>query len=101
MATALSVRAKEGNLRIVKDFELAETKTKNVVAALDKLGTAKALIVDGDNEPLKKSARNLADSRYIHLDGINVYDVLKYPGLIVTESAAKKIEAKLLGEEEG
>jgi large subunit ribosomal protein L4 len=99
LATALSVRAKEGNLRIVKDFELGEIKTKTVVAALDKLGTAKALIVDGDNDNLKKSARNLADSRYIHLDGINVYDVLKYPGLVVTESAAKQIEAKLLGEE--
>ena len=78
---------------------LGEIKTKSVIAALGKLGTDKALIVDGDNENLKKSARNIADSRYLHLDGINVYDVLKYPGLIVTESAAKKIEAKLLGEE--
>jgi len=99
LTTALTLKAQEGNLRIVKDFNLDEMKTKKVVAALDALGTGRTLIIDGDNPVLKKSARNLPDSRYLHADGINVYDLLKYPGLVLTESAAKSIEAKLLGEE--
>lgn len=99
LATALSLKVSEGNLRIVKDFELGEIKTRKVMGALQALGTEKALIVDGDNNNLKMSARNLADARYIHHAGINVYDLLKYPKLVLTESAAKAIEQKLLGED--
>jgi large subunit ribosomal protein L4 len=98
LATALSLKLTEGGLTIVKDFALGEIKTKSVIAALKALGRDSALIVDGDNETLKLSTRNLPDSRYLHQDGINVYDLLKYPSLIVTESAAKAIEARLLGE---
>lgn len=98
VATALSLRAKEGGLKIVKDFELSEIKTKSVVAALSKLGAGDTLIVDGENEKLAKSARNLPKTRYLHHDGVNVYDILKHPGLIITESAAKAIQARLLGE---
>jgi len=98
LATALSLKASEGGLTIVKDFVLGEIKTKNVVAALKALGRDQALIVDGDNENLKLSTRNLPESRYLHQDGINVFDLLKYKHLVVTESAAKAIEARLLGE---
>lgn len=97
LATALSLKVQEGGLRVVKDFALAEIKTKNVTSALGKLGTANALIVDGDNEKLQKSARNLADARYLHHHGLNVYDLLKYPSLVITESAAKAVQQRLLG----
>jgi large subunit ribosomal protein L4 len=97
LATAISVRAAEGGLKIVKDFELSEIKTKGVVAALEALDTGHTLIVDGDNENLKKSARNLPKSKYIHHDGLNVYDILNHSSLVMTESAANAIVARLLG----
>jgi large subunit ribosomal protein L4 len=99
LATALSVKAKEGNLRVVKDFALGEFKTKKVTSALDALGTTSAVIVDGENEHLKKSAANLAGSRYLHTDGINVYDLLKYRTLVITESAAKQVTGRILSED--
>lgn len=98
LATALSVKLAEGNVKVVKDFTLGEFKTKAVAGALGALGTASALIVDGENEHLKKSAHNLPASRYLHTDGLNVYDLLKYPTLVITESAAKAVEARILGE---
>lgn len=98
LATALSVKLAEGNVKVVKDFALDEFKTKRVVGALGALGTTAALIVDGENAVLKKSAHNLPDSRYLHSDGINVYDLLKYRTLVITESAAKAVEARILGE---
>jgi large subunit ribosomal protein L4 len=101
LATALSIRLAEGGITVVKDFAMSEIKTKSVVSTLANLGRPTALIVDGENEILKKSARNLPSSRYLHQDGINVYDLLKYPSLVVTESAVKAIEAKLLGEVDG
>lgn len=98
LASALSLKLHEGGVRVVRDFVLAEVKTKGVVQALGKLGAENALIVDGDNEALKKSARNLASTRYLHQDGLNVYDLLKYRSLIITESAVRAVQQRLLGE---
>jgi large subunit ribosomal protein L4 len=97
LAVALSLKVKEGGIRIVKDFDLDEIKTKKVTTALQSLGVDKALIVDSENENLSKSSRNISTSRYLHHSGINVYDLLKYPSLVITETAAKAIETKLLG----
>lgn len=98
LATALTLKVKEGNLRVVKSFELKETKTKTVKTALDALKTGGTLIVDGENEKLAKSARNLADSRYLNVDGLNVMDLLRYPSLVMTEAAVNSITKRLLGE---
>lgn len=98
IATALSLKVKEGNLRIVKNFDLAEAKTKQVAGAIKSLKTGSTLIVDGDNEKLERSARNLAESRFLHVNGLNVVDMLKYPSLVMTEAAVQAITTRLLGE---
>lgn len=98
LATALTLKVKEGNLRVVKSFELKEMKTKAVRTAIDALKTGATLIVDGDNEKLAKSARNLADSRYLNVAGLNVLDLLRYPSLVMTEAAVATITQRLLGE---
>ena len=98
LATALTLKVKEGNLRVIKSFELNEMKTKVVRGAIDALKTGSTLIVDCDNEKLAKSARNLPDSRYLNVNGLNVLELLRYPSLVMTESAVKTITARLLGE---
>lgn len=98
LATALSLKVKEGNLRVVKSFDLAEAKTRQVSGAIKTLKTGCTLIVDGDNDKLELSARNLADSRFLHVNGLNVVDMLKYPSLVMTEAAVKAITSRLLGE---
>lgn len=97
LATALSVRASEGGLKIVKDFTLAEIKTKAVLSVLTALEAGNTLVVDVENENLKKSIRNLPKSKYLHVDGLNVYDILNHPGLVITESAANALQQRLLG----
>lgn len=99
LAVALSLKVKEGGIKVVKSFDLKEAKTKNVAGALKALGTPKTLLVDGDNTNLQRAARNLGDSRYLHVDGLNVVDLLKYPTLVISESAVKAIQSRLLGEE--
>ena len=98
LSVALSLKVKEGGIRVVKDFAMSEFKTKAVLNALSNLDADKALIVDGDNEHLKKSARNIQNAKYLHHAGLNVYDLLRYPRLVITESAAKAVQARLLGE---
>jgi large subunit ribosomal protein L4 len=98
LAVALSLKVKEGGLRVVKSFDLKEAKTKAVAGALKSLNTGHTLMVDGDNDSLQRASRNLADSRYLHVDGLNVVDLLKYPSLVMSEAAVKAIQSRLLGE---
>lgn len=98
LAIALSLKLKEGNLRIVKSFSLDAPKTKKVADAIRALKTVETLIVDGDNADLERAARNLPESRYLHVQGLNVMDLLRYPSLVMTEAAVKSIEQRLLGQ---
>jgi len=98
LQTALSLKVKEGGLRIVKSFDLKEAKTKEVVAALKAMKTGNTLLVDADNVSLQRAARNLPDSQYLNVNGLNVLDLLKYPSLVMSEAAVKQIEQRLLGE---
>ena len=44
------------------------------------------------NDIVQKSARNLADVRTISVATINIFDLLKYKKLILTQEAVKKLE---------
>jgi large subunit ribosomal protein L4 len=118
LASALSLRAREGKLVVVENFT-TDGKTKSVVAALAALGAAqpktKALIVDGvsqgkhrdatgkdlsvkPNTNLIRGAKNLASSQWLAAEGINVYDILRHELLVLTQDAAKAIQTHLTGE---
>jgi len=99
LAVALSLKVKEGGIKVVNSFDMKEGKTKVVASAMKALGTPHTLLVDGDNVNLQRAARNLGESRYLHVDGLNVLDLLKYPTIVISESAVKSIQKRLLGEE--
>ena len=98
LKSALSLFAKEGRLVVVDQFDIAEPKTKAFAATLGVLkADKKSLVVDQPtNEKLVRSVRNLASSRFMPPEGINVYDLLKHDHLIVTKDAAKALEARCL-----
>ena len=88
---ALSLRAKEQNLMVLDTFKIDKPKTKAVVEFLEKFGTTSVLIVDLENENLKLSARNLTTSKFVEVEGLNVYDILDYDKLVVTQAAVPAI----------
>ena len=97
LISAISLRAKEKKLVVIEDLKLDEIKTKQVVAMFEQLGIKNGLIVEeGTNLELVKSARNLAHSKWIAPEGLNVYDILRYDTLVMTAPVAKKIEERLL-----
>ena len=98
LRSALSKFAKEGNLVVVDRFELAEIKTKGLLAALTTLQSKKkALIVDGQsNENLRLSVRNSALHQYLPPEGVNVYDLLRHDTLVLSKDAAKALELRCL-----
>ena len=96
LAAALSLRAKEKMLVILDRLPLEAPKTKRLAGILKALGVHSAVVVDGkDNVNLSKSARNLAAAKYLPPEGLNVYDVLDHPGLVITAEAIKAVEARV------
>lgn len=96
LRSALSVRFKNERLTVVNAFDLEKISTKGFVEVLDRFELKKALIViDGDNTQLELSARNLPFVKVMRAEGVNVYDILKYPSLVMTESAVDRIEGAL------
>lgn len=97
LISAVSLRARDKNLVVLKDFSLPEIKTKALASILAKLGARASLIIDdAGNTNLVKSVRNLRSAKFLSPDGINVYDVLRYEKLLLTGQAAKRIEDALL-----
>ncbi|MGM0574939.1 MAG: 50S ribosomal protein L4 [Myxococcota bacterium] len=95
LCAALSRRQEEGRLFVLESFELPEIKTQRVVDVLKRFETDKALIVDGDNDTLARSARNLSTSKYLTAAGLNVYDVLKHDAVVLTKDAVEAITRRL------
>ncbi len=96
LRSALSLRTKEAKLVILDEFALGEAKTKAVAKALKALGASSALIVDGENEKLSRSTRNLQAAKYLQPAGLNVYDVLDHETLILTKPTVEAITKRLL-----
>jgi large subunit ribosomal protein L4 len=96
LRSALSLRAKAGDLVVVREFVAPEQKTKVLATALVKLQAPKALLVDeGDNLWLRTTSKNLADASFLDVRGLNVYDILRFPKLLISEKGLRQIEARL------
>ncbi len=96
LCSALSLRAREGQVLILEGFDLPEIKTKRAAAALAKLGLTSALVVEAKgNEKLHRSIRNLPAFDVIPPEGLNVESILRRPALVLTAAAAKAVEARL------
>jgi large subunit ribosomal protein L4 len=99
LISALSLRAKEKKIVVVDKLAFDAPKTKRLVGILKTLGIESALLVDAkENKNLSKSAANLPSHRYIAPEGLNVYDILRHPGLVIAADAVKTVEARLAAE---
>ena len=92
--SVLSSKVLENELVVVDSLPLNDITTKEMVKALSNLKVeGKALIMLPEkNEKVQKSARNIEGVKTTLVETINVYDLLKYNKLVVTEDAVKKLE---------
>ena len=95
LAVALSARVKENSLKILKDFDMSEAKTKATALVLKTLSAEKSLVVDCENSLLKRSMTNLPNAKFIDEAGLNVYDILHYPVLMMTEKAVLALQERM------
>lgn len=95
LRSALSLRVQEGRLIVVSDLGLGEVKTKKAALVFEKLANQHALVIDNGNHELELSIRNLPRVKLLAAEGLNVFDILKYPNLVVTEPMIRHIEGAL------
>lgn len=93
---ALSSRLAANDLMVLNGIVMDEIKTKKFTAVAKQLGLQKALIVLNEvDNTLTLSARNVPDIKVLMADQLNVYDVLKYPQLVMLQSAVESVQERL------
>ena len=103
LTSALSQWLGEGAITVVDDLDVREFKTRRVVEILRSLGLEgqKVLIVTDDAHPqLEASARNIPGVWLVRAAGLNVYDVLRHPRLLITRAGLDAVQARLAARKE-
>ena len=97
LKTALSSKVASGDLVILENADLKNSKTKDLLSKLDKLGVSNALFVDGAevNENFRKALSNIPNVDVLPTQGANVYDILRHDTLVITKHALTQIEERL------
>lgn len=93
---ALTCKLKDAELMVLDQFAMEEIKTKTFISTIHDLNVENALIVTGEqNRNLELSSRNVPGIKVMRIEGLNVYDILKYNKLVLLEDAIKGIEGRL------
>uniref|UniRef100_A0A7S1XEM5 Large ribosomal subunit protein uL4m n=1 Tax=Compsopogon caeruleus TaxID=31354 RepID=A0A7S1XEM5_9RHOD len=97
----LSAKFSEGHLWLAQSGEIQLPKTKVVDRAVRGLGWRSVLIVDHEpsgpgrvTETLARASFNLRHVLVMNVEGINVYDMLRFEELLITQSALESLESR-------
>ncbi len=96
ISSAFSVKIRDGKLKILDSLELPEPKTKVIADILKRIDSNKAVIItEGPNRNIELAVRNLKGFKSLRVEGLNLFDLLKYDDLVVTKAAMERIEEKI------
>jgi large subunit ribosomal protein L4 len=95
LVSCLSDLARNNEIRVIENIELAAPKTRQVTDLLKKLniGVARVLFVtDQTNVNLALSARNIPYVDVINCDNLNTFDLTTHDVVIATTAAIERIQ---------
>jgi large subunit ribosomal protein L4 len=98
----LSSKTGDGELKVLEELKLEESKTRLMAQVLAALGAdSSALIVTAEpEEGVIKSARNLPKVKTTPANLLNVLDIISHKMILITEAAVRKAE-ELWGNNQG
>ncbi len=98
-AMALISKVKEGQLVVVKDYNLKEVKTSLMAKVIDKLKLAgKTLMVfDKDGKKYMRASQNLPQISNLEVERLNVFDILNNKYVVISEEGMKFLDKKYKG----
>lgn len=92
LAMALSKLNSQGKLFVVDAMSSEKGKTSDLNKNLKLFGVKKALLVDANvNDLFHRASKNLEFFKYFPVEGLNVYDILKYDTVILSKESISKI----------
>ena len=93
LKAALSAKLQEEGMVVLDSMDLSSHKTQELAHQLSGLGVeGKALLVDDrDNVKLDRAARNNPKLKTVDALGVNVYDVLDRPHVVLSERALERL----------
>ena len=100
LAHTLSKKNSDNNLYVLSDVKKEIKKTKEFNNFLIKNNLLNVIIIS-DLETLKninKSVRNIKNLKIINDAGANIYDMMKYKNVLLTQSSVKNLEKRILNE---
>jgi len=99
LKAVLSQRVREQRLVVVDGLELTTRRTKDLKAAVDRLGIeGKALFVDSrENENFARASRNVPAWKLVDPLAVNAYDVLNHGTVVLSKPALSRVVEALGG----
>ncbi len=98
LISALTQWLDEGAITLVEELNLDEYKTRRMVEALSALGLSgeKVLVVTEEAHPMvEASLRNIPGVGLVRAEGLNVYDILRHPKMLITRAAIEALQARI------
>jgi large subunit ribosomal protein L4 len=98
LRSVLTAKLKDDQLTVIDKIELDAPKTKVFVDIVKTMGleAKKILFVTAEkDETLLRSSRNLYQVLVLPIEGLNVYDLLRFDRLVVLEAAVPRIHERL------
>jgi large subunit ribosomal protein L4 len=107
LRSALSAKLRDGELKVVRAFDMNDHKTKSLVQALRVLEAQnKVLLVDvlphvpaaeltGAERNLALASRNVDGVKLVPTREVTVYDLLAHKQVVISEAAARKLSEAL------
>lgn len=93
---ALSSKVRDEKLIVLDDYGITEIKTRKMQELMDRFQIKSALLIEDEkNNAVSLSSRNLPKICVIPQGGLNVYDLLKYDYLVISESEINALEERL------
>lgn len=91
LSMALSHLQAEGKLFVVDSMQ-SEGKATELNKRLKAFGLTKAVLVDASaDDKFNRASRNLQSFKYFPVEGLNVFDLLKYDAAVITKESVAKI----------
>jgi len=93
---ALTQKLLDQQMTVLDQFQLEQIKTKDFAGILNRFELKKTLVVLGQVDVVvERSARNIPNVKVLRYEGLNVYDLLNYHSVLLTQASVGKIEESL------